>query len=86
MLSEATKDWQSACLCCARRDREGTINQALDLGIRHTRYRGIDKTRLHHVLTACAINLIRLDAYWNGRILDRTRASHLGRLEHALAA
>jgi Transposase DDE domain/Transposase domain (DUF772) len=80
---QATKDWQARY--AVRAGVEGTINQALDLGIRRTRYRGIDKTRLHHVLTACAINLIRLDAYWNGHTLDRTRTSHLGRLNLALA-
>jgi hypothetical protein len=33
-----------------------------------------------------ALNLIRLDAYWNGHVLDRTRASHLTRLGLSLAA
>jgi hypothetical protein len=81
---QATKDWQARY--AIRAGIEGTINQAVDLGIRRARYRGIDKTRLQHVLTACAINLIRLDAYWNGHALDRTRTSHLGRLELSLAA
>lgn len=81
---QGTKDWQARY--AVRAGVEGTINQALDLGIRRARYRGIDKTRLQHVLTACAINLIRLDAYWNGHMLDRTRTSHLGRLELTLAA
>ncbi|WP_157436768.1 IS1182 family transposase [Actinospica robiniae] len=81
---QSTKAWQARY--ALRAGVEGTINQAIDLGIRRTRYRGIDKTRLHHVLTACAINLIRLDAYWNGQILDRTRTSHLGRLELSLIA
>jgi transposase len=78
---QATKDWQSRY--AVRAGVEGTINQALDLGIRRARYRGTDKTRLQHILTACAINLIRLDAYWNGHLLDRTRTSHLGHLELA---
>ena len=30
--------------------------------------------------------LIRLDAYWNGHALDRTKTSHLARLDLALAA
>jgi transposase len=81
---QATKAWQTRY--ALRAGVEGTINQALDLGIRRARYRGIDKTRLQHVLTACAINLIRLDAYWNGHMLDRTRTSHLGRLQLSLAA
>lgn len=65
---------------------EGTINQAVHLGIRRTRYRGIDKTRLQHVLIACAINLIRLNTYWNGHTLDRTRTSHLDKLNLSLTA
>jgi len=81
---QQTGDWQARY--AVRAGAEGTINQAVALGIRHTRYRGIGKTRLQHVLLACAINLIRLDAYWNGHMLDRTRTSHLGRLDLTLAA
>jgi hypothetical protein len=54
--------------------------------MRHARYRGLPKTRLEHVFSAVALNLIRLHAYWNGHPLDRTRTSHLTRLELALAA
>jgi len=81
---QTTKQWQERY--AVRAGVEGTINQALDLGIRRARYRGIDKTRLQHILTACAINLIRLDAYWNGHALDRTRTSHINRLGLSLAA
>ena len=55
-------------------------------GMRRARYRGLPKTRLEHVYSAVALNLIRLDAYWNGHALDRTRTSHLARLDLALAA
>ncbi|HZD68852.1 MAG TPA: transposase, partial [Actinomycetes bacterium] len=66
---------------------EGTISQAVAVtGIRHARYKGQDKTHLEHVYSAVALNLIRLDAWWNGHALDRTRTSHLTRLELALAA
>ncbi|MGW3472945.1 hypothetical protein ACWDKQ_31775 [Saccharopolyspora sp. NPDC000995] len=44
------------------------------------------KTHLQHLFSAVALNLIRLDAWWNGHPLDRTRTSHLTRLEHDLAA
>lgn len=81
---QATKDWQERY--ARRAGVEGTIDQAVDLGIRRARYRGIDKVRLQHVLIACAINTIRLNAYWNGHPLDRTRTSHLDRLNIALAA
>jgi hypothetical protein len=57
----------------------------------HTRrsprhYRGLPKTRLDHVYMACALNLLRLHAYWTGTPLDRRRTSHLARLELGLAA
>ncbi len=47
---------------------------------------GIAKTRLEHVFTAVALNLIRLDAHWSGRTPDRTRTSQLERLAYTLAA
>jgi len=50
------------------------------------RYLGLPKTRREHNLTAAAINMIRLDAYWTGHPLDRTRTSHLARLDFTLAA
>jgi hypothetical protein len=53
--------------------------------MRRARYRGLPKTRLEHVYSAVALNLIRLDTYWNGNALDRTRTSHLARLDLALA-
>ena len=47
--------------------------------MRRAPYRGLSKTRLEHVFSAVALNLIRLAGYWNGRLLDRTRTSHLAR-------
>ena len=41
---------------------------------------------LDHNVKAAALNLIRLDAWWNGEVLDPSRTSHLSRLELALAA
>ncbi len=65
---------------------EGTINQALDVtGIRRARYRGLPKVRLQHAFSATAINIVRLDAYWSGHPLDRTRSSRLTRLSYQLA-
>jgi hypothetical protein len=66
---------------------EGTIRQGVAVtGMRRARYRGLDKTRLEHVNAATALNLIRLHAWWTGHPLDRTRTSHLARLELALAS
>jgi transposase len=65
---------------------EGTMHQAVSHGARRARYRGLPKTRLDHVYMACALNLLRLHAYWTGTPLDRRRTSHLARLELGLAA
>ena len=63
---------------------EGTVAQATHVtGIRHARYLGLPKTRLEHNAAAAAINLIRLDAWWTGTPLDRTRTTHLQRLDLA---
>ena len=65
---------------------EGTMHQATSHGARRARYRGLPKTRLDHVYMACALNLLRLEAFWTGTPLDRQRTSHLARLELSLAA
>jgi transposase len=81
---QETKDWQQDY--ALRAGVEGTIRQATAVtGIRRARYRGLSKTHLDHVFSAVALNLIRLDAWWNGHPLDRARTSHLARLELALA-
>ena len=65
---------------------EGTMHQATAHGARRARYRGLPRTRLDHVYMACALNLLRLEAYWTGTPLDRQRTSHLARLELSLVA
>ena len=65
---------------------EGTMHQAASHGARRARYRGLAKTRLDHVYMACALNLLRLEAHWNGTPLDRRRTTHLARLELSLTA
>jgi hypothetical protein len=83
--AQDTPDWQARY--AVRAGVEGTIRQGVAVtGMRRARYRGLPKTRLEHVYSAVALNLIRLDAYWNGNALDRTRTSHLARLDLALAA
>jgi hypothetical protein len=60
---------------------EATISQAVTVtGCRRARYRGLGKTRLQHVCSAVALNLCRLDAYWNDTPLNRKTTSHLARL------
>jgi Transposase DDE domain/Transposase domain (DUF772) len=83
--AQDTRDFQARY--ALRAGVEGTIRQGVAVtGMRHARYRGLAKTRLEHANAATALNLIRLHAWWNGHPLDRTRTSHLARLELALAS
>jgi transposase len=71
----------------ARAGVEGTMRQATHVtGIRRARYHGLPKTRLEHNIAAAAINMIRMDAYWTGHPLDRTRSGHLARLDFTFTA
>jgi transposase len=64
---------------------EATVSQAVTVtGSRRARYRGLAKTRLEHACQAAALNLWRLDAYWNDTPIDRRRTSHLARLDLSL--
>jgi hypothetical protein len=79
---QAGDDWQRRYRI--RAGIEGAIAQATHVtGIRRARYLGLGKTRLEHNTAAAAINLIRLDAWWTGKPLDRTRTTHLQRLDLA---
>ena len=60
---------------------EGTISQAADkLGMRRSRYRGLIKTHLHHVLTATAINLKRVLNWLAEMCRSQTRFSNFAAL------
>lgn len=77
---QTSQEWRAKY--ATRAGVEGTIHQAMAVtGMRRARYRGLKKTHLEHAFSAVALNLIRLDAWWNGRPLDRTRTSHLARLD-----
>lgn len=66
---------------------EGTIHQAVTgTGIRQARYRDLPKTHLANVLSATAVNLSRLDAWWTNDPPGQTRMTHLAALDFALAA
>ncbi|MGP3912996.1 transposase [Nonomuraea sp. 10N515B] len=79
---QTSNDWQDKYKL--RAGVEGTMRQAVAVaGVRRARYRGLAKVHLEHVFSAVALNLIRLDAWWNGHPLDRTRIGHLARLELA---
>jgi transposase len=71
----------------ARAGIEGTIHQVTTVtGIRQARYTGLGKVSLEHAFAATAVNLIRLYAWWTGAPLQRTRTTHLSRLDLTLAA
>jgi transposase len=76
---QTSQDWKDRY--AIRAGVEGTIRQATHVtGIRRARYLGLPKTRLEHNAAAAALNLIRLDAWWTGKPLDRTRTTHLQQL------
>jgi transposase len=60
---------------------EGTLSYAVGvLGMRHTRYRGMTKVHLQHLMTAASLNLLRvLDWLW-GKPRATTRTSAFARL------
>jgi transposase len=68
-------------LYATRAGIEGTHSQAVRrMGMRRARYDGLHKTHLQHVLTAVAINLVRIDAVLTQTPRGRTRRSHFARL------
>jgi hypothetical protein len=82
---QTTQQWRARY--AARAGVEGTMRQATHVtGVRRARYIGLAKTQLEHNIAATAINMIRMDAYWTGHPLDRTRSSHLTRLDFTLTA
>jgi transposase len=77
--TQATTYWKQRY--AIRAGAEGTMAQATHVtGIRRARYLGLPATRPEHNAAAAALNLIRLDAWWTGHPLDRTRTTHLQRL------
>jgi len=56
-----TREWRQRY--AARAGVEGTLPEALQLfSLRRCRYVGLAKTRLHHVLTAVTLNIVRREA------------------------
>jgi transposase len=65
---------------------EGTISQAVrTCEVRRSRYRGLPKTHLHHVLTATALNLLRIGMWLADEPLAQTRHARFVRLYHSAA-
>jgi transposase len=68
----------------ARAGIEGTHEQAIRrCGLRQCRYIGEAKAHLQHLLTAAAINVVRLSEWWAGTPVARTRCSRFAALQPA---
>jgi transposase len=81
---QATDAWRDRY--AHRAGVEGTIAQASRRSdLHHARYRGLPKTHLQHVLTALALNLVRLDAWLSDIPPGGSWASRLTRLRPALS-
>jgi transposase len=62
---------------------EGTISQGTRaFALRRSRYIGLAKTHLQHILTAAAMNLTRLAAWLQESPRRQTRRTHFARLAH----
>jgi len=68
----------------ARNGIESTHEQAIRrCGLRQCRYIGLAKTRLQHVITAVALNIVRIGAWWTDTPKASTRCSHFAALQCA---
>jgi transposase len=78
-LRQQSASWQA---CYRRRAGiEGTLSQGVRaFGLRSARYLGLAKVRLQHVLTAIAVNLVRLVAWLGGVPHATTRTSRFAAL------
>jgi transposase len=66
---------------------EGTVSRAVrTCGVRRSRYVGLAKTQLHHVLSAAALNFLRVGEWLMGIPRAPTRRSPFARLVAAPAA
>ncbi|WP_162795885.1 transposase [Nonomuraea lactucae] len=82
---QADQAWQARY--AIRAGCESTISENVRVrGLRRTRYRGLAKTHLQHVLTAMACNLARLGDWLNATPKTRRRASRFHTLCQALLA
>jgi transposase len=76
---EKTRDFRALYAC--RSGIEGTVSQGVrTCGLRRTRYRGFAKTHLDHMLTATAINCLRLGEWFAGSPKATTQHSRFTRL------
>lgn len=85
---EALLEWRAwtqtkefAALYAKRAGIEGTISVGVRVtGMRRSRYCGLEKTRLQHLCTASALNLLRVADHLAGRPRAQTRVTAFARL------
>ena len=66
---------------------EGTISQGVrSMDLRRSRYIGLAKTHLQHILIAFAMNFVRIARWINGVPLAQTRISPFARLYQPVTA
>ncbi|MDH6119814.1 transposase [Kitasatospora sp. GAS204B] len=81
---QATEAWRDQY--ATRSGVEGTMAQASHrCDVHHARYRGLAKVHLQHVLTAMALNLVRVDAWLTGTPPGSSWTSRLTELRQSLA-
>ncbi|MBZ9645767.1 transposase [Streptomyces sp. PSKA30] len=74
-LGQATEEWQKRY--AIRAGIEATLSQNVRAhGLRRSRYRGLAKTHVQHVLTAMACNVARIADWISTPPTARRRASH----------
>jgi len=78
--NQATEEFRKSY--AARAGIEGTHAQAIRrCGLRRCRYVGLPKTRLQHVITAVALNLVRVAEWYNDTHSANTRISRFAALQ-----
>ncbi len=76
---QTTPEWQARYM--QRAGVEGTLSQGVRAyGLRETRYFGLAKTHLQHILMAAGINIVRVVAWLQGIPRAKTRVSHFAAL------
>ncbi len=79
---ETTKEF--AHTYAKRAGIEGTISHGVRvMGLRRSRYIGLERTHLQHLATAAALNVVRSIAWFNGLPRAQTRRSTFARLYDA---
>jgi transposase len=88
-MQEARRRQQNPEFKAAYAERAG-VESTMSQGIRRSdlqqaRYVGVAKVTLQHILTAVALNLVRVSAWWAGTPLAKTRVSALQALKPMIA-